>query len=318
MSLISVIIPIYNAGEFLTPCLESIINQTYRNIEIILINDGSTDDSLQICTEYAQNDSRVIVIDQKNSGVSTARNNGLAVCKGEWVSFVDSDDFLELNAYEHCMHIIEEHPCDAVCFDYFANFKTYENKHHSDPKFYGMMDRRQSMHLLRRGLPFTWCRLFSRKIIGDTLFDTEIARGEDGKFNTEVLHRANKVYFTPKALYHYVQSDESACRGKFRPSQLTALKLIDFYPDFLGEHYPELLPEFYCDISHLIVTLYMDMEFDKTDYRKEQKMCHDRFVSLYKIVKKMNCSYKEMIKFFVFRFTPRLLCLWRRLSAFLN
>ena len=100
MSKISVIVPVYNVEKFIKRCLDSIINQTMRDLEIILVNDGSTDNSGKICDEYAQLDNRITVIHKENGGLSSARNTGLDVATGEWIAFVDSDDYIEKNMYE--------------------------------------------------------------------------------------------------------------------------------------------------------------------------------------------------------------------------
>ena len=100
MKKISVIVPIYNVEKYLEKCLESIINQTFINLEIILINDGSTDFSGSICEKYKNKDNRIILIHKKNEGLSAARNKGLSIATGDYISFVDSDDFLDLNMYE--------------------------------------------------------------------------------------------------------------------------------------------------------------------------------------------------------------------------
>ena len=99
-NLISIIVPVYNVSEYLPRCLDSLINQTYKNIEIILVNDGSTDNSLEICKKYAEKDLRIKVIDKENGGISSARNTGIAEASGEWIGFVDSDDYIEPCTYE--------------------------------------------------------------------------------------------------------------------------------------------------------------------------------------------------------------------------
>ena len=309
MDLISVIIPVYNAGKYLRPCLDSVTGQTYSNLQIILINDGSGDNSLEICREYAEKDPRILLIDQKNSGVSAARNRGIAEAKGDWFSFIDSDDYLELDAYSHCMEIIGEHSCDAVCYEYFTTYPDREILHRMPPECYGLLDRRQSMHLLHGGLPFTWTRLFHRKLVDGVAFDTTICRGEDGKFNTEVLHRAETVFFTERTLYHYVQSDESACRGRFRPSQLTAVRLMDFYPDFFAENYPELLLSWNIGFLHLLISLYFDMYEDALPYHSEQKQLLEVYKQHYRRVDLKKISRKNRLKFFVFRYFTRSFCL---------
>ena len=100
-ALISVIVPVYNVEQYLTKCLESIVSQTYTNLEILLIDDGSTDGSGEICDRFASKDSRISVIHKANGGVSTARNLGMELCTGEYIMFVDADDYLSKNAIEH-------------------------------------------------------------------------------------------------------------------------------------------------------------------------------------------------------------------------
>ncbi|MEG2898607.1 MAG: glycosyltransferase, partial [Eubacterium sp.] len=100
MKLISLIIPIYNSEKFLDRCIQSIINQTYKNIEIILVNDGSIDQSLEICQLYKKRDNRIVIINKKNGGVGSARNIGLQKAKGDYIGFIDSDDYIDKETYE--------------------------------------------------------------------------------------------------------------------------------------------------------------------------------------------------------------------------
>ena len=109
-ALLSVIIPVYNVEPYLEQCLDSVINQTYKNLEIICINDGSTDNSLKILEKYQKKDSRIKLINQKNKGVAAARNAGLDIATGEYITFVDSDDYLELKAYEKAMKVMLKNP----------------------------------------------------------------------------------------------------------------------------------------------------------------------------------------------------------------
>lgn len=124
--LISIIVPIYKVESYLRRCLESIINQTYSNLEIILVDDGSPDSCPQICDEYAAKDSRIIVIHKKNGGLSDARNAGLDICKGEYVYFIDSDDFITLNAISVLYNACEKYNADIAVGDYYS-FSTGSN-----------------------------------------------------------------------------------------------------------------------------------------------------------------------------------------------
>ena len=111
---VSVVIPVYNVEGYLEECLDSVINQTLEDIEIICINDGSTDNSLEILEEYAKKDNRIKILNQENQGISATRNNGLKICKGKYICFLDSDDYLELNALMETYDISEKYSLD-IC-----------------------------------------------------------------------------------------------------------------------------------------------------------------------------------------------------------
>ena len=115
-SLVSIIIPIYNVEQYLDRCIKSVINQTYKNIEIILVDDGSTDKCPEICDQYAQKDNRIVVIHKENGGLSSARNAGMKVLKGEYMLFADSDDWIKENTVEELLQIAIEHDVDFVRF----------------------------------------------------------------------------------------------------------------------------------------------------------------------------------------------------------
>ena len=117
--LVSIILPIYNAEKYLERCLESIITQTYANIEIILINDGSTDNSINIIKEYAIKDSRIIIIDKENEGVSVARNIGILKARGKYICFVDADDYIEKSMIEKMKCCIDKENVDLVRINYY-------------------------------------------------------------------------------------------------------------------------------------------------------------------------------------------------------
>jgi glycosyltransferase involved in cell wall biosynthesis len=119
LPLISIIVPIYNIAEYASECIQSLINQTYKNIEIILVDDGSTDHSPAICDEFAEQDERIKVIHKRNGGLSDARNAGLDVATGEYIGFVDGDDWVDEDMYETLYHLIYEHQADiSICTHY--------------------------------------------------------------------------------------------------------------------------------------------------------------------------------------------------------
>lgn len=312
--LISVIIAIYNPGKYLRACLDSIIGQTYKNLEIILVDDGSTDDSLAICKEYAEKDNRVVVHHKENSGVSATRNAGIRLAHGEYFSFIDSDDYLEEDAYEYMMNLIETHKVDAINYEHYITYPSKETVHRLDDKNYGLFDRKEAVHQLVYNVLFAWNKLFSRKIVEDLLFDETIVRGEDSLFSILAFDKAEKVWFEKRPLYHYIQSENSAVRGKFRTSQLSAIKLIDVYEPFFRQKYPELYDAQMGTLLNLMTTLYFDMCADKEPLTQEKAKVLNAFKALYGKVNLKRLSKKRRSTLKLFRFSPRLSYAIRKLN----
>ena len=280
---ISVIIPVYNTGVHLRKCLDSIVNQTYRNLEIILIDDGSTDASGTVCDEYAAKDNRVTVIHQPNGGVSKARNAGIDIATGDYYNFPDSDDYLEHDSYEYLLKLMDKHQCDAVNYEYYVTYPDHESLHQLSEQWYGLFDAEGAHRVMWNGEPFAWNKLYSVKLVtgcdssgtikntSPLRFREDIFRGEDSLFAHSALERAEKVWFDKRPLYHYVQSEQSACRGHFRVSQLSAMKLYDAYLDLFRCKYSDLLrmlPGWQCQ---LCMTLYYDMWQDDQPFDNDDK-----------------------------------------------
>lgn len=304
---ISVIIPVYNTGKYLRPCLDSVIGQTYRNLEIFLIDDGSTDGSGAVCDEYAANDPRIICIHQENGGVSRARNAGLERATGDYYSFPDSDDYLELDAYEYLLSLIRQHPCDAVNFEYFSTYADHEKPHRLALPAPQLCSTAETHRMVMSGEPFSWNKLFAARLVEGLRFREDIARGEDSLFAHQALDRAERVWFDSRPLYHYVQSEESACRGRFRVSQLTALKLPEAYRPLYLPRYPDLWQQMLGNMLHLCITLYYDMWADEADYTAQQREVFAAFRQFH-AEKGLPLSGKERLKFGLFRLSPTLFC----------
>lgn len=216
MDKISVIIPIYNREKYIRKCLESILNQTYNNIEVICVDDKSTDSSLSICKEYAQNDNRVKVVAlEKNQGVSNARNTGIINATGEWIAFVDSDDYIDVNMFFDMIKAADETGVDIVLsdLDMFSQGKHQDMKISLEPDNIYTKDEIRKYILPRfsyegtdnLGLFAFSTKLYKKQIITDNriVFDTSIAYEEDKLFVIEVLANCNSLYYIPKAYYKY-------------------------------------------------------------------------------------------------------------------
>lgn len=201
--MVSIIVPVYNTEQFLHQCIESIINQTYKNIEIILIDDGSTDKSGKICDEYAANDNRIKTIHNSNSGVSIARNIGLDNANGKYITFIDSDDYVEKNYIETLVNAIETNNAElAIC-----GIKEIRNSNTKIRKIRGKLTGifYEDYYAIIDFLCVPFSKIFLREIIEKYAirFNTELRYAEDEIFNIGYYKFVTNYTFTEKALYIY-------------------------------------------------------------------------------------------------------------------
>lgn len=218
--MISVIIPIYNVSKYLRKCLESVINQTFKDLEIICINDGSTDDSLSILKEYK--DKRIIVIDKKNEGVSAARNYGIEISSGEYLFCIDSDDYIDEDFFEKFYNNAKKNKSDLVVLSGFWNLDKRVNKNYHS------------------ALPT--CSMFIKRSVleeNKTLrYPLNVQPGEDGIFSHKLLMFVKSVSFEYEAKYHYVKrAGQDSQRAVKEPEILT--RAIKKWFDILEEFYSE-------------------------------------------------------------------------------
>ena len=225
----SVIVPIYNAEKYLRECLDSIVNQTYKNLEIILVNDGSKDDSLAICKEYASKDSRIILIDQKNSGVSETRNNALKIASGDYIQFVDSDDLCELNMIEKIALEIEDN--DIIVFGYKNLYKDglEDNVCIEDINTIDVLQ--EKLFSCGSVLGFLWNKTFKASIIKEKniKMKKDLKFAEDLVFVLEYLKYCNNVKNIKVPLYRYrmgIQQLHSHQNSKRNCDALSAFSVI--------------------------------------------------------------------------------------------
>lgn len=196
--MVSVIVPIYNVEKYLKRCIDSILNQTYKNLEIILVDDGSPDKCPQICDEYAKEDDRIIVIHNKNGGVSSARNAGLDIARGKYIGFVDPDDYINYDMYSAMVNEMDNFACDAVICG-FCQVSEKENKiirkESLQSKVLSVEECFKELFSFS-GLdikPVVWNKLFKRDIISDLRFCEYIEISEDLLFCVEYLLRCDKI-----------------------------------------------------------------------------------------------------------------------------
>ncbi len=214
--MISIIVPIYKVEEYLHQCVDSILSQTYQNLEIILVDDGSPDNCPQMCDEYAAADSRIKVVHKENGGLMSARQAGLKIAGGDYIGFVDGDDWIEPDMYEHFANAIAKYaPDTAVCEFYYSHADRDEKSHQkfSQP-FYTKNMLLEEIYptmlfdnkFYRYGImPSCWSKVYKKELLEKHLFqvDPKITIGEDAAFTYPCLLDSQCVAYIDRALYHY-------------------------------------------------------------------------------------------------------------------
>ncbi|MBC5630276.1 glycosyltransferase [Clostridium sp. NSJ-6] len=231
---VSIIVPVYNVEDYLERCLDSLINQTFRDIEVITINGGSTDKSLDILKIYENKDKRIKVIDKENFGVSYNRNLGISEARGEYIVFVDSDDWIELNMIENMYKHIDS--VDIVMCTYIREFKNHsKEKRFNLPKISMYENQQVKSQLLRKlvgplkeelsnpeyldALGTVWAKMYRKDLLinNDIKFVdlNEIGSGEDTLFNIYAFNKANKVVLLNKPMYHYWRDNPKSITSRY-------------------------------------------------------------------------------------------------------
>ena len=218
LPLISIIVPVYNVKDYLEKCLQSICVQTYKNLEIILIDDGSSDGSGELCNLFAQRDGRIKVIHQTNAGQSAARNRGLAVAQGELLGFVDSDDWIEPDMYEFLYHLLKENGADiSICSHYRDKGKKSVAKYSSGEQFVFTRDEGiRALVVDRRIRNYVWDKLYKRRLFSGITFPLNRIF-EDIAISYRIFYKAEKIVVREFPKYHYVIRDGSAMQSKYDP-----------------------------------------------------------------------------------------------------
>ena len=245
---ISVIIPMYNAEKYVRKCLDSIISQTYENLEIIVVNDGSKDSSREICEEYVQKDSRVKLINKENGGAGSARNTGIEVSTGEFISFIDSDDYICTNYYDRLYDMIEKTGADIAIgrFKRISKDETMQFENSGEIKEHTNVEQLLELYGEDPDI-YVNSVLVTNKLFKRTLFDNNVrfptGRIIDDEFVIyKLIDKSHKIAYTNDVMYAYVQSSSSIMRANFKAKRV--YDTIDIYDEvyeyFKGKYTDEL------------------------------------------------------------------------------
>lgn len=245
--MVSIIVPIYNAEQYLRRCVDSILNQEYTDYELLLVNDGSTDASGDICEEYGDRDSRVIVIQKENTGVSDSRNRALDRARGKYLQFLDSDDWITPDATRLFVRAAEEYGCDMVISDFYRVVGERLSPK-GDIEEEGVLTREEfAAHMMENPADFyygvLWNKLYRRDIVeGHNLrMDTNINWCEDFMFNLEYIRYAKVFYALHAPIYYYVKRKGSLASQGINISKTVKMKLNVF--EYYNNFYKHVLEE---------------------------------------------------------------------------
>lgn len=260
---VSIIIPVYNCEKFLDKCIDSILQQSYQNWELILIDDGSDDNSLKVCKSYQEADSRIKVFSQVNSGPSIARNKGLEIATGTHCLFIDADDWLEYDALSVLnTQVLKSNP-QLIFFGYSHDFIEngmiknsntnilMENEYKSSIKF-----SEDFLYYAQNGaINPVWNKLYNKEFIEDikALFPQDVRYTEDLVFNLKVYQNANHIKVIDKLLYHYVSHSQESLSTKFNENRINDLKSVyNYIFDIINSWCPQHLNYFKNCLIHEI------------------------------------------------------------------
>lgn len=291
--MISIIVPVYNSEKYINRCLDSILNQTYKDLEIVLVNDGSTDQSLSILENYAAIDSRIKVVSQQNQGVAVARNTGLDNATGNYILYVDSDDWIENNMVGGMVELSAN--ADIV----FCGHDTANTPDKVDEL--GVIEieewdqERQLLEFMKhkRMTGMLWNKLIKKDLTEGCRFNPKTGYGEDAEFLWKILKKSDKMVVTNEILYHHVMEDTSISHLSFNDKKYSAIPMWEEINKEVEESYTSLIP--LARERLMCVAVFSMYEARKCGYRNKEQLAHMRFIvrrHLFDFMKSKNVSRK--------------------------
>ncbi len=306
--LISVIIPIYNVENYLERCIDSVINQTYSNLEIILVDDGSPDNCPIICDRYAEKDSRIKVIHKKNGGLSDARNAGIKIATGKWIAFVDSDDHIENVMYEKLLGLALSN--DAQISIGSVNDEIEKNgvvtilktTLHSTQKT-EVLPKKEVVKRFLNGSWSAWDKIYLRSLFDGIEFPVgEI--NEDEAIALLLLNKCKNVVYTNEIFYHYMQREQSITSSSFSSRKLDWVKHCEQNLDWIKENYPEFTPLALKRLFHSIAWGLREIALSDNDYAEHVKVLKEKLKIYYKNFDGRSCEKSLRVRIMLNRYLP--------------
>ena len=274
--MVSVLVPAYNAEKTIKRCIDSIICQTYYNIELIVVDDGSSDETLSILSDYSKRDNRIVIKSQSNQGVASARNACLKEANGDYILYIDADDWIESNMIQRMVDLIGN--ADIVlCGN--DNSETPDNVSFVPKVQIECWDQQKQMIEFMKHKRMTgmlWNKLIRRKIANGIWFDEKTGFGEDAQFLWQILKRSKKMIITNEILYHHVLEENSISHSNFSDKKYSAIPMWEDINKEVEKKYPELRE---LAIERLMcATVYSMYESRVCRYKNKEKIGHMRSI----------------------------------------
>ena len=313
--LISVIIPVYNVESFLEKCIDSVINQSYKNLQIILIDDGSTDHSGDICDRYKNIDKRILVIHQKNQGLSVARNTGLNYSKGDWIAFLDSDDWLESDAYEVLYDIADKHQADiSSCLSrncYYGAEKPVASDSCNIFEYNDINSIVREIRKKERLRVEVWNKLWKRELLeGIRFIPGQVS--EDIHFDRIAFIRAKKIVHIDRTLHNYLVGRPGSTNSSFKVARFC---VFDEYDEFINDLELRGCQEAAQMIRSMAIRYLLNMYIESVD-KKQTTEIKKRIIDIFNVYyKQLLCSNYLEKAFRIFAISPCLYYFISKLKA---
>ncbi len=314
--LISIVVPIYNVEKYLDDCIKSIIGQTYKNIEIILVDDGSTDKSGEVCENYAKYDKRIKVIHKENGGLSDARNEGLKIANGQYITFIDSDDYVNEEFVEILYKSIKKYNADiSICnYDLIEEKSTYRKENKKNIKDITQLDNKECLkrtYSNEKGMEFlAWAKLYNKDLfVKNCIIYPKGKIHEDTYTTYKLIYYSKNIVYNDVSLYYYRKRNGSIMNSNVSITILDGLEATKESCEFFEKNKEsELLTLAFNDYMRKSLEVYYKIE---NKYENKNKInILDYIVSegkknFRKYIKKINYSIKKKIFYYVFLFSTK-------------
>lgn len=306
--LISVIVPVYNASKYIERCINSILNQSEKNIEILLIDDGSQDDSYEVCERLLSRDNRIRLFRKENGGAGSTRNYGISRSEGSFIGFVDADDWIEENMYEYLLNILNEKNADIACcsIEYYSQKRRYRQSYSNvEVCEFSSKEAVKEFLMCKTISSGVVDKLFKKQIFDNLRFREGITH-EDNWMIIRCMSLSHKTVYSNKCLYHCYLSPNSVSRKEFSERRFDRIVVWKDNIKFLEKNYPDIVNMGYANLLRAYLDLYVESSIDKKYISEKNKIRNELDTMIKGSEIPINGSTKKRL--LLYKINPYLYC----------